>query len=146
MFSSAWSRIEKSWFIPRLKKFSLTRFRQKESTVQIFAQESKDICLTALRSPGFSFITSSSFDAILDFISAAAAFVKVTIRSRSTLTGFSVSVIICLTLSTRTAVFPEPAAAETSIFAFLAFIALLCCFVQFGKFIPPLIFLKPLHL
>ena len=47
-------------------------------------------------------------------ISAAAALVNVTINILSTSIGFSLLVTRLITLSTSTAVFPEPAAAETS--------------------------------
>ena len=54
---------------------------------------------------------------ILDFISAVDAFVKVTINIFSSGTPESISL---KTLSTITAVFPDPAAAATSIFFALA--------------------------
>ena len=75
----------------------------------------------------------SDFEILLR-ISAAAAFVNVTISSLSISTGFYSSVISLITLSTRTAVLPEPAAALTRIFLFLAVIALLCPVVHCGIF------------
>ena len=59
---------------------------------------------------------------------AAAAFVKVTTSSLSAITGDCSSVSNLITRSTRTAVLPEPAAAETIILPF-SFIASACSFV-----------------
>ena len=60
----------------------------------------------------------------LVFISAAAAFVKVTTSNLSISTLFFSSVIIFIIRSTSTAVLPEPAAAETKRLQFLASITL----------------------
>ena len=118
---------------------------QKESIVQIFAAGTSDNCLAAFISAGFSSKILLSAPEILVRISAAAAFVKVTIRSLSISTGLFSSVISFITLSTRTAVLPEPAAAETSTFLFLALIALCCCFVHSGNSTPPSKFLLLLY-
>ncbi len=59
-----------------------------------------------------SFCVSAS--AIFAFISAAAAFVKVTIKNSSILQGSASSRMRRMTRSTSTAVLPDPAAAETS--------------------------------
>src|SRR5699024_6539977 len=68
---------------------------------------------------------------ILSFISAAAASVKVTIRRRSTSAGSFSSVSLRMIRSTRTAVFPDPAAADTRIFRFLRLITFCCSSVHF---------------
>ena len=105
---------------------------QNESIVQICALLIKLSCLNAFLLKG-SFLKISFNDlVILDFISAAALLVKVTISSLSISTGFSLSVIFLITLSTRTAVLPEPAAALTRIFLPLALIASFCCVVHSG--------------
>ena len=74
--------------------------------------------------------------AILSFISAAAASVYVTTSSLSTSTGFFSSVIIEMILSTSTAVFPEPAAAETRIFLSRRSMTCRCSFVHFTAILP----------
>ena len=76
-------------------------------------------------SDGFNAISLSSSTLILLFISAAAALVNVTTTSLSMDTGLSESVIFWIILSTNTAVFPEPAAADTRILHPSACIALL---------------------
>ena len=63
-------------------------------------------------------------------ISDAAAFVNVTMSIFSISTGFSESVTREITRSTRTAVLPEPAAAETSTVPFFDSIACFCASVQ----------------
>ena len=87
---------------------------QKESIVVISASGS--FILTFLKKPsdGFSLISLSIDAFILVRISAAAAFVKVTTRRFSGDTGSLPSVMSFIILSTRTAVLPEPAAAERS--------------------------------
>ncbi len=69
---------------------------------------------SCLWSSGISVTFSESAFLIFSFISAAAALVKVTISMEST--GIFSSVTIFFIRSTRTAVFPAPAAAETNIF------------------------------
>ena len=69
--------------------------------------------------------------AIFLFISAAAAEVNVNTKSLSTETGFLVSQIIRIMRSTKTAVFPLPAAAATSMLQPCVSIAAVCSFVQF---------------
>ena len=73
-------------------------------------------------SSGRSFSRFSTAAATLSRISAAAALVKVITSSRSISRGCSPSVIIRTILSTRTAVLPLPAAADTRRFLFLALI------------------------
>ena len=64
-------------------------------------------------------------------ISAAAAFVKVMTSSLSISTGCSGSVIMRMIRSTRTAVFPLPAAAETRRFRCLVSMTFFCSSVHF---------------
>ena len=64
-------------------------------------------------------------------ISAAAAFVNVTTKSRSISTGFCGSRILWIIRATSTAVFPDPAAAETRISRFLKSMTFCCSFVHF---------------
>ena len=104
---------------------------QKLCIVLMWAFDSKTCCLFSLLSNGRWRISSDNLSDILSFISAAAALVNVTIRSLSASHGFSSSTNISITLCTSTAVFPEPAAADTRMLPFLAFIASSCGFVHF---------------
>ena len=70
---------------------------------------------------------------ILSLISDAAALVKVTTSKLSISTNFSLFVIIFIILSTKTAVFPEPAAAATNKLQSLLSITSCCSFVHFGE-------------
>ena len=72
-------------------------------------------CLRKCLEPGWRLISFSSASAIRWRISAAEAFVKVTINRRSTSSGFSSEMTFFMIRSTRTAVFPLPAAAATRI-------------------------------
>ena len=105
--------------------------RQKLSIVVICAICIIASCLWRFLSDGFSSIILSSAAPIRSRICAAAALVNVTTTSRSISTWLSGSVIMRIILSTRTAVLPEPAAAETRIFLLWSSIALFCCAVQF---------------
>ena len=83
-------------------------------------------------SGGFSAnLIVGSLDPMLAGISEAAALVNVITSSLSISPGLSPSVIIRMIRSTRTAVFPLPAAAETRRFLSLLSITCLCSFVQF---------------
>ena len=73
---------------------------------------------------------------IFSFISAAAALLKVTTSISST--EIPSRRISCLMRSVKTAVFPDPAAADTKISLPLTVIASLCSSVQFISF-PPLL-------
>ena len=68
-------------------------------------------------------MASDSADDILSFSSLAAAFVKVTTSIFEISAGESGEVSFPIILLVRTAVFPEPAAAETSMFFPSRFIA-----------------------
>ena len=91
--------------------------------MHIFAEGRSSCCFIKCSSDGAFAISFSSAAAMRSFISAAAAFVKVTINSLSALEGRSLSVRRSMTRSTRTAVLPEPAAALTSTLPSLAPIA-----------------------
>ena len=88
-------------------------------------------CCFRCSSSGYSNSFFSIARRILSFISEAAASVNVTIRSLSTSTGGSSSVSIVMIRSTRTAVFPEPAAADTRILRFLSCMTFCCSSVHF---------------
>ena len=77
--------------------------------------------------------------------SAAAALVKVTMSSRSALTGCSGSVISCTARSVSTAVFPLPAAALTSSAPPRSAMAACCAGVHLGPLtaVPPLLRFLP---
>ena len=126
MAFSELSRILKSCSISSLKKFSLTRPIQNESIVDTFAFGKRASCLCAFVLFWSLFIISSNFFAILLFISAAAALVKVTIRSLSTSTSRLTSVMSFITRSTKTAVLPDPAAALTRMLLLRASMAFCC--------------------
>ena len=88
-------------------------------------------CCFKCSSSGYSVSFFSIARRILSFISEAAASVNVTIRSLSTSTGGSSSVSIVMIRSTRTAVFPEPAAADTRMLRFLNCMTFCCSSVHF---------------
>lgn len=100
--------------------------------MHIFAFGTSDSCLETIVLFGSFFAVSLSFLIILFFISAAAAFVNVSTSSLSISTGLFSSVILLIIRSTRTAVLPEPAAALTRIFEFLASIAFCCASFHCG--------------
>ena len=93
--------------------------------MHIFALFSCCLCRKSPMLSGLARHSASSRFSIRVRISAAAAFVKVTIKRRSAFTGLLSSVSIFMTLSTKTAVLPEPAAAETKIFPRASIAA--CC-------------------
>ena len=88
--------------------------------MQILAEDKSFLCFKSPMSEGFKRHSESSRFSILVRISAAAALVKVTIKSLSALIGFSLSLKSLTTLSTSTAVLPDPAAAETSTLPFVS--------------------------
>ena len=94
---------------------------------------SKYICFLMLYFPDISVSNLLiRLSCIFFFISLAAALVKVTIKNSSIFIFFPIKVSIIL--STNTAVFPEPAAAETRRFLSLFMIAVFCSSVQFIMF------------
>ena len=121
---------------------SFTILIQKLSIVEIRAVSRMLICfLILLYSLKFfsSFIFSKAFSRdffILSFIPAAAALVKVMMSRSSMLYDNSSSNIRLIILSTKTAVFPLPAAADTNIFLPLIFMAASWFFVH-GIILPP---------
>ena len=115
--------------------------KAKEWKVLMSASLILSSCL--LRNAPSALPSSSSFSMapmIFSFISEAAALVNVTTRILS-ISTFS-SIMILLTLSTRTAVLPEPAAADTRRSAPLDSIASLCCSFQLTPMYFPS-FLRP---
>ena len=98
---------------------------QNESMVHILALLNSRLWRISPISSGCFLHSSSSRLSILERISAAAAFVNVTIKSLSALTGDTLSVSFLITLSVSTAVLPEPAAAETSTLPAVSIAA--CC-------------------
>ena len=131
ILSSPSSASLKSPDTPSVWKYSLTTELQKLSIVHMLVLYISCFCLKSrglYGSSSRSFVISSVSRC---FISAAAALVNVTIKSRSTSTGFSLLVISLITRSTSTAVLPEPAAAETSTEPPVAVIASCCAGVQF---------------
>ena len=123
--------IVKSGEMSAFSKFSLTSLAQKLSIVEICAFGRYIFCRLRYVFVGSSAIISERRTEIRSFISAAAAFVNVTTSNFSISTGFCLSVILPITLSTKTAVLPEPAAAETRTVPFLESIACFCESVQF---------------
>ena len=111
------------------KKLFLTTSKQNESIVQIFALFKSNICFCKFSFSGFSFNFLYIASSTLCFISDAAAFVNVTTNnlSMSTLSF----IILFIILSTKTAVFPLPAAAATKILVFFSYIACFCSSVHF---------------
>ena len=93
--------------------------------MQIFAEDKSFLCFKSPISEGLARHSASSRFSILVRISAAAALVKVTIKSLSALTGFSLSLKSFTTRSTSTAVLPDPAAAETNTLPLVSIAA--CC-------------------
>ena len=91
------------------------RVLQKLSIVVICAWCSRISCFWRWRFPGSSISFFEIAFPILSRIWAAAALVNVTTSSRSMSSGFSGSEIMRTILSTRTAVLPLPAAADTRI-------------------------------
>ena len=104
--------------------------RQKLCIVVICALWIRVACCFRCSLSGYSINFFSIASRILSFISAAAASVNVTIRSLSTSTGGSSLVSIVIIRSTSTAVFPEPAAADTRIFRFLKSMTFCCSCVH----------------
>ena len=133
-------------------KLFLIMLWQKESMVDMEAPAKSIICrcsllIRALLGGVFSSSWAIAFCSrwpIRSLISAAAALVKVTTSSSSTLQGFSASCIFSskgrskwlTTRSTSTAVLPEPAAADTNIFLSSRSIACCCSLVQPIRFPP----------
>ena len=115
----------------RQSKCSRKIWRQKLSMVVIWAYCTIIACCCRCSLPGSSFSFFSMASWILSRISEAAALVNVITSSLSISPGLSPSVIIRMIRSTRTAVFPLPAAAETRRFLSLLSITCLCSFVQF---------------
>ena len=101
-------------------KNSRTISAQKLSTVPMCAWASSTLCRRRWGSPGFSRSIWCRRASSRARISAAAAFVKVTMSILSALVGFSGSVSRWMARCTSTAVLPEPAAAATSTVPLLA--------------------------
>ena len=99
--------------MPSRSKFSRTRLEKKASMVQILAFCSNKSWRSKKGSPGFSAKSSRSRKSTRLRISAAAALVKVATSSLSAGTGASALVIRVMIRSTKTAVLPLPAAADT---------------------------------
>ena len=127
-----------------LAKYSFTILRQKLSMVQMSAWLINVICFIRCSSYSpFAIISSIFFCSacpIFSFIWAAAAFVNVTTRSSSTDTGSLPSILspreflpatISMMRSTRTAVLPDPAAADTRRFPCLVSMTCACWSVHF---------------
>ncbi len=108
-------------------------FWQKLSIVVICALCRSVACLCKCSSSGLSRSILSIASPTLLLISEAAAFVKVTTSSLSISTRLFLSDIICIILSTSTAVLPEPAAADTSIFLSRRLITSSCSLVHFAS-------------
>ena len=98
--------------------------------VMIFAWGRISSCRFKFLSEGNFSRSSESRFPIRSRIWEAAALVKVTTRSRSRSTGFSGSVIMDMIRSTRTAVFPLPAAAATKRFLSLKEMIFFCSAVH----------------
>ena len=107
-----------------------SRYVQKLSIVEILAWSTRAICFIRWLLPGSSSSRLRKASAILDFISSAAALVKVTTTMESISIGAVSSITRSIILLTRTAVLPEPAAALTSILQSLASIASSCSLVH----------------
>ena len=130
-FSSVSSAILNAGSKSAFWKYDLMIFKQKLSMVEMVALPRSLCCLRYSGFKGSLSISFPSSSEILFRIWAAAALVNVMITSLSISTGFSLSVIIFMILATRTAVFPDPAAAETRIFLPVVFITFSCASVHF---------------
>ena len=117
--------------IPNFWKLVRISSRQNAWIVLICARSRRSCCRCKRSSAGFSAIIPLIFSIIRCFISSAAALEKVTTSIRSASIGLSASKIRPITRSTNTAVFPLPAAAETSTVPPRAWIASICCGVHF---------------
>ena len=113
-FSSASSARRKEGGSPSCAKPARTSSPKNASMVEICALPSESTCRERWEFSGSAASASPSAFAIRLFSSAAAARVKVTIRSLESSAGCSGSVSIRMMRSVRTLVFPDPAAAETT--------------------------------
>ena len=96
----------------------------------MLALGTRDSCLLIVLFSGLFTSSALNLSTILCRISAAAAFVNVTTSSLSTDKGAFSSVTLLSTRSDKTAVLPEPAAADTKRSQSLVSIADCCSFVH----------------